>query len=322
VTWLERAVAKNNYPGRYHLGRVLLTGEGGVPRDRARALSLLESVAASEDAVSMTWAEYYLGRAYDDLNDGSPEPDKAVAHFQRAAAGGQVGAMVSLARLHLQGRGVAKDEARALELLHVAADRHGDPEAMGELGMFYFNQGTEAGFVRARQYLTLAAAKNDINAMLTLGGIYFMGRGAAQSYEEAGRWYGKAAQTGEPIALLAMAALYEKGLGLPRDSARSLALLKRAAEAGHPSGMVAYGQRLQTDDGTGRADPARAFRWFQKAADAGDWQGMEGLADCYARGAGVTANQALAGEWAEKAKQAKAAFERQFGPVTLPTFVP
>jgi TPR repeat protein len=319
LAWLEKAIAANDVPARYHMGRVLLLGEGGVARNRTKGVSLLEAVAGSGDSVSAMWAEYYLGRAYDDLAEGPADETRAAGHFQRAAGSGHSGATVGLARLYLQGRGVAKDETRALELLHEAADRREDMQAMWELGLFHLNQGTEGGSATAREYLAKAAERGDINAMLLLGQMYYLGQGAAQSYGESAKWYGRAAERGAPIAWLALAAMQEQGLGLPQDRAKSTALLKRAAEAGFPPGMTAYGLRLQNGDGGGSGDANAAFPWIRKAAEAGDWQAMEALVECYTRSLGVTANPTLAAEWSEKAKQAKAAFERQFGPVISPS---
>ena len=102
------------------LGRVLLAGVGGVPKDEAAGRKLIEdAVAAGEPyAMRLAAAGYVsgeLGGTYDTI--------KAVDLLRRAADRGELIAMAQLAYCLNTGRGgLTRDNAKAVDYLRRAAD--------------------------------------------------------------------------------------------------------------------------------------------------------------------------------------------------------
>lgn len=95
-----------------------------------------------------------------------------------------------------------------------------------------------------------------------------------------------AARGGAVEAQLRLAQMLLDGHGVEADPARALRWFIRAAEAGSPMAMNMVGRCLEQGHGT-RIDKARAAEWYRAAAGRGlDW-GMYNLATLMALGDGV-----------------------------------
>ena len=99
----------------------------------------------------------------------------------------------------LSGEGVAKDSARAVELLRESA---------------------ESGYAPAQ---------------FVLGGRYGNGRGVNRDMKEAVKWYRVAAEQGYAEAQWVLGACYLEGLGVKADRQQAKKLWQLAAEQGHDS---------------------------------------------------------------------------------------
>jgi TPR repeat protein len=93
------------------LGRLYLRGEG-VPRDLAEAERLIRPVAKAADASMRGWALYHLG----EIALEQKRPAQAADDFRQAAALENGWAKAALARLYLEGEGVARNPGRAASL--------------------------------------------------------------------------------------------------------------------------------------------------------------------------------------------------------------
>lgn len=78
------------------------------------------------------------------------------------------------------------------------------------------------------------------------------------------------------------------------------AFVREAAEAGSAEAQARLGQILLDGDGL-PADPARAFRWFDKAARAGHLEAANMVGRCHDLGWGVPVDKARAAAWYERA---------------------
>jgi hypothetical protein len=86
-----------------------------------------------------------------------------------------------------------------------------------------------------------------------------------------------------------------------RDEAQQEYLdLLRKAEQGDVAAQLAAGQRLSFGEGVSR-DDAAAAHWYERAANAGNVDGMINLAALYRAGRGVRRDPAKAVEWLERA---------------------
>ncbi len=109
--------------------------------------------------------------------------------FQRAADAGDVDALEALSALYRQGRGVAEDRQKALDLLKQAADNN-DASAQVQYGIALFNgEGTTKDEAGAAKYFLKAAAVGNPVAENRLARLYASGRGIGKNVVEAARWH-------------------------------------------------------------------------------------------------------------------------------------
>ena len=139
--WLETAAAadgKADAPAarraQLALGKALLLGSSDMPKDYARARTLLGEAAAQGDPA----AAYYLGLIYRSGYGVAADPVQAAHWFDVASRADIPAADFMLANAYREGSGVPRDEARALALYRRAAE-HELPEAVQTLAMAYRN---------------------------------------------------------------------------------------------------------------------------------------------------------------------------------------
>ncbi|RQS70426.1 sel1 repeat family protein [Burkholderia sp. Bp8963] len=116
------------------LGKALLLGSGGLPKDYARARTLLGAAAEHGDPA----AAYYLGLIYRSGYGVAADPVQAARWFEAASHADIPAADFMLANAYRDGSGVPRDDARALALYRRAAE-HELPEAVQTLAMAYRN---------------------------------------------------------------------------------------------------------------------------------------------------------------------------------------
>ncbi|AOI99129.1 tetratricopeptide repeat protein [Burkholderia sp. LA-2-3-30-S1-D2] len=139
--WLETAAQADTKAGtpaarraQLALGKALLLGSGDIPKDYARARTLLGEAAGQGDPA----AAYYLGLIYRSGYGVAADPVQAAHWFEIASRSDIPAADFMLANAYREGSGVPRDEARALALYRRAAE-HELPEAVQTLAMAYRN---------------------------------------------------------------------------------------------------------------------------------------------------------------------------------------
>jgi TPR repeat protein len=168
--------------------------------------------------------------------------DQAVIDTLRGkAAGGDAKAQVDLALRYRDGKGVAKDEAEAMQWAHRAADS-GNADAMDFVGFAYLR----GAVVKRNPAIAIAyfkaAAEQSAQAAFNLGQCYFGAQGTAQDIPKALDWWKKAAGRGHGRAASTAAMAYLSGEGVAADAAEARRLAERAAELNDPSGLVLLGE--------------------------------------------------------------------------------
>lgn len=124
----------------------------------------------------------------------------AIEWFQKGAAAGDTEAMVMLAALHDEGRGVAKDPAAALRW-NVAAAEKGHPIALTTLGLALL-QGTRGAQVNPQKAIPLlqdAAKQGSVDAMRILAKVYGQGFGVPADPVQSAEWAKRAAACGDQV---------------------------------------------------------------------------------------------------------------------------
>ena len=194
-TLLRSAVAAGHRQAAAVLGRTLIAGSGGLPKDEAAGRKLIEDSAEAGDTYAMRLAAAgYVDREF----GGTFDSVKAVDLLRRAAEAGEPVAMAQLAYCIRTGRGgLARDDSKVLE---------------------YLRRSAEAGYVEAQftlgRGLTLRYANREI-----------------EDPSEGIKWYERAYQRGYSFsALVDLAYTHRYARAMPWfDTKRSFELLQLCA---------------------------------------------------------------------------------------------
>lgn len=173
-------------------------------KDFTRAFSEWIESAKAGDA----HAQHGIGMLYE-LGQGVPyaDPKAAAGWYQKAAGQNYAPALNNLARLHADGRGVAQDLPKAIELWSRAADA-GNVTARFNLGLQYASgSGVSKDMKKAASYLLQAAESGLPEAQFAVAGFYRDGTGVEKDLEAARQWYERAATAGFEPARAELAAL-------------------------------------------------------------------------------------------------------------------
>ena len=164
------------------------------PRSYAESLARVRRHVENE----VPEAIHFLGTLYREGAAGLVKSDKKAAKlFKRAVELGSVNAMVDLAMLYYDGRGVKLDRKKSMQLDRMAAAR-GDASAECNLGGLYRENGD---LDSAFRYFRLAADKGYMEAEMNVGNCYLTGAGVQADIDEAERWYKRAASKGDEKAV-------------------------------------------------------------------------------------------------------------------------
>ncbi len=170
--------------------------------------------------------------------------EEAVALYRRAAAAGDLRAMVSLALLHETGDGVARDLDAAIRLFEQAAES-GSPDAAINLAVALFEgRGTDRDVPRAIRLLEQASTAGSPIATFNLGVL--TERGVADIGTPALDLFLRAAREGEPAGYRAAAVVLDEGREVEADPIRAADLLLRAVASDDGRSMA---ELIQPDAG-------------------------------------------------------------------------
>ena len=128
---------------------------------------------------------------------------KAVENFTDAASAGHVKAIFSLACCYRDGKGVAQDNATALDLFTKAAEA-GNASAQDELGNAYAWKRlgiTKKDYDSAIKWYSLAAQQGNADALFQLGRCYEAGRGVKKDKKTAAQYYLQARAAGNIVCV-------------------------------------------------------------------------------------------------------------------------
>jgi TPR repeat protein len=168
--------------------------------------------------------------------------DPAELESLRTRAGrGDVKAQLDLAHRYRDGKGVAKDEAEAMQWAHRAADK-GDAEAMDFVGHAYLRGAVVKRSPEIAFGYFKAAAEKSSQAAFNLGECYFGAQGTEQDIQKALDWWKKAAAKGHGRAASTAAMALLSGEGAAPDAVEARRLAERAAELNDPSGLIVLGE--------------------------------------------------------------------------------
>lgn len=241
-TLLRDASAAGHRQAGAVLGRILIAGAGGLPKDESAGRKLIEDAAAAGDpyAMRLLAAGYVSGEF-----GGTYDSVKAVDLLRKAADGGEPIAMAQLAySIHTGRAGLARD----------------DSQVVGHL-----RRSAEAGFT---------------GAQFTLGRL-FTQRYANREIEDPSegiRWYELAYRQGHSISALAELAYVRRfGRATPWfDTKRAFELLQLCAP--YKYGFCQYWLARAYQDGAGvPQDLVKAYAHYTIAKELGRQEAAGGL---------------------------------------------
>jgi TPR repeat protein len=275
----------------------LLT-QAGYAQISETARAQLQKAAEKGEA----WAQYELGRLYENGNSVPKDYGKAFEWFQKAAEQehhnaknqlakiialiteqGDARAQYNLGERYARGDGVPKNEWKADELYQKAAEK-GHVEAKNKLALK-----AQAGNVQVDKQspaeIQKAAEQGDAEAQYNLGLMYNEGKGVPQNYFEAAKWYQKAADQGLVKAKnkikYNLVSLFIKAT--EQGDAKAIEWLQKMAEQGN---VEAQNNLLAI---------------YAKAAEQGEADAQYNLGLMYDKGYGVTKDYQKGSEWIKKA---------------------
>jgi TPR repeat protein len=323
VYFWRLAAAKGNAEALFSLGFCYTKGHG-VARDRSEALKL-HQLAAEKGHIG---AQLRLGFFY--YNEATPRNlPEATRWFRLAADQGDSEALVALGFCYYDGLGVMQNQAEALKLYLLAAEKNnrnaqfllgqhylrceprnlkeafkwfqlasmgGHPEAQGILGQFYHGGiAVDQNLTEAFAWYKLSADQGHPTGQYLLGECYRLGIGVEKNIHEAVRLYRLSADQGNSEGLYAMGERYRRGQGVDKDSLKSVGLYKQAAEKGHLTSQFLVGMYYYRE-GEAR-DLAQAVKWLRVAALKGHTKSQFMLGQCYYLGQGVPQDSEEAKKW-------------------------
>ena len=182
-----KAAAEQGYArAQYNLGLMYLRGEG-VEYNYDKGKEWYRKAAEQGDVE----AQYQLALKL----SVEENYDEEVYWLRKAVEQGDANAQMSLAFCYSLGRGVAKDDAKAVELMRKAAVQGCNGAACSLARDYYNGSGCKQDYYEAfRWFLKAAEYENDVEAQYMLGVMYENGDGIAQNYSTAIEWYRKAAE--------------------------------------------------------------------------------------------------------------------------------
>lgn len=230
VYWLTEAAKDNFSAAQFALAECYRTGKIGTPDQGTYVYWLTKSAQMGYPiAIRQLGEKYYF--------DGNYE---SAFHFTQIAADMHYdSASYLLAKMYLDGNGIAVNESRGLEYLQEAA-KNGFPSAQSLLGSILLtgDYGMSKNVIQGLQYTESAALNGSVGAQIALGNIY--------------------ASRGDIIG--------EKNLNI--DTARKW--YEMAADSGNVSAQAMTCASYATPDVENKTDYSRAMYWCQKAASNGD----------------------------------------------------
>lgn len=126
----------------------------------------------------------------------------------------------------------------------------------------------------------------------------------AAKWGVASQWFRKAADLGNAEGMVGMSWIYGNGKGVPVDHAASLRWLMAAAEHGNTDAMESLADRYDKGEDGVPQNFVEALRWERKAVDSGSARAMFDVGMRYKTGRGVSQDDAEAVRWYRKAAAA------------------
>ncbi|KAJ1550420.1 hypothetical protein HK096_007031, partial [Nowakowskiella sp. JEL0078] len=228
----------------------------------------------------------------------------AIEFFKRASDQKNSMAMNYLATCYHYGEGVEPDMNEALRWYKLSAEM-GHSSSQASLAMVYRDG---EGFTNDQsEIITLlekSIERQDHRGYFNLGDCYFQGFIVGRDYEKALKLYTEAMIRGDRYAPGRIADCYYYGFGVSVDFQKARSLYFISANLGSSYNQFQLAKMILESKGSSNGETdsdEEAFKWFTRAANAGENRALYELGNLYFRGAGVKKNYRKALEFYLKA---------------------
>jgi hypothetical protein len=164
--------------------------------------------------------------------------EQQASHFmavQKAAEQGNVEAQYALGAMYFTGRGVTRDDAKAVQWFQKAADQ-GNPKAQYYLSVAYESGwGVTRDSAKAIRLRDNAAEQGAAEAQYALGLMYLDGDGISingirKDLAKAVQWFQRAADQGHAESQYYLGIMYAYEQGIPKDEVKAIQWFRKAAK--------------------------------------------------------------------------------------------
>lgn len=229
---------------------------------------------------------------------------KAVEWYRKAANQGHAGAQCNLGYMYDSGLGVSADKRMAFDwYLRAANNGTGDRVAQNNLGIYY-EYGTigKQDYAEAFKWYERSARQGYAVAQCNLGLMYEFARGVEKCIPEALKWYEAAAKQNYSRAQFRLGYLYATGKEVEKDERKAVGFYRLSAKQNYDWAQNNLGVMYEYGSGVER-DVAAAAEWYRKASDSGNITAACNLALLYEDGRGVGKCLETAAELYQKAAE-------------------
>jgi len=230
---------------------------------------------------------FELGKLYGNGRGVAKDESRAVSLYQKACDAAYVPACVSLAFALRSGKVAPKDESRAAGLFKKACES-GNESGCNGLGLMAEHGG---GGVTKDESQALALFKKACDAGVAagcsnLGGLYAKGKGVERDEARAVELWKQGCEGGHAWGCAELGHAYAKAKGVSRDDGQAASFAKKGCDGGATVGCTTLGELTLAGRGVPR-DELRAAALFRQACDEGGGGGCANLGELFADGRGV-----------------------------------
>ena len=247
---------------QYRLGQMLHTGTGTEKDDDAAADYWERSAKLGN-----VNAQYALGKLW--LENGSGDPEQAVAWITKAAEAGNAAAQYALGKLYRDGESVQRDIAKAVELFTQSAEQKNEYAAYQLGRLCLAGEDIPKDMAAAVKWLTFSSDLGNQYAQYALAKLYLAGEDVPQDIARAVELFTKAANQKNEYAEYQLGKLYLAGEHLPKDVDTAIRWLTEAAEQDNQFAQYVLGKLYLCGHDVPR-DREKAVLFLQASAAQGN----------------------------------------------------
>lgn len=303
ISLLQEAAALEDTNAILGLADAYATGDG-VPQNTQQARALYQRISETNPAASLKLYKLQASNTPQDQKLSLQDQQtlqRAILGYAHQSFRNNDSAMLALAREYRDGGSVAKNDMLA-ERWFIFAVRAGNTTAAQELAEFWMSNPQKYASKKqnALQLLEQSASNGNISAMLELAEYYDTAPHEFADPLKAQAWLKKAAESGNPSAMAKLGKLLLSPQASPATIAEGVHWLEKASNTGSGSASLELGRYYRDADPI-RPNHTKALEYFSLAYRQGAKNALTDLANAHREGLGTNKNPTYARQLLEQA---------------------